>query len=110
MVFRQMIPCRSARSVALLCGGTPSTAATGSMELPTRFPANSRASVLNVNTVEIGASHSLLLPWVWRPSRHQGGCDDDATRTIHAAARCHGPDLGPLGGLGTDYPARGRSP
>src|SRR5271157_2420405 len=62
------------------------------------------------NTVEIGASHGLLLSWVWEPTRYQGGCDYDATRTMHAAARCDGPVLGSIDGTGTDYPARGRSP
>ena len=42
---------------------------------------------LKSNTVEIGASHSLLLPWVCRPTRHQGGYDSHATRTLHAAGR-----------------------
>src|SRR4051794_6673220 len=46
---------------------------------------------LNLNTVEIGASHSLLLPWVCRPTRHQGGYDSHATRTMHAAGRRRGP-------------------
>src|SRR5271165_5173093 len=64
----------------------------------------------NRNTVEIGASHGLLLSWVWEPTRYQGGCDYDATRTMHAAARCDGPVLGSIDGTGTDYPARGRSP
>src|SRR5271166_5340219 len=62
------------------------------------------------NTVEIGASHGLLLSWVWEPTRYQGGCDYDATRTMYAAARCDGPVLGSIDGTGTDYPARGRSP
>ena len=62
------------------------------------------------NTVEIGASHGLLLSWVWEPTRYQGGCDYDATRTMHAAARCDGPVLGSIDGTGTDYPAQGRSP
>src|SRR5208337_691756 len=65
---------------------------------------------LSRNTVEIGASHGLLLSWVWEPTRYQGGCDYDATRTMHAAARCDGPVLGSIDGTGTDYPARGRSP
>src|SRR5208337_464181 len=39
---------------------------------------------LKGNTVEIGASHGLLLSWVWEPTRYQGGCDYDATRTMHA--------------------------
>ena len=39
------------------------------------------------NTVEIGASHSLLLPWVCSGPKLQGGYDSHATRTVHAAAR-----------------------
>ena len=42
---------------------------------------------LSADTVEIGASHSLLLPWVCGPTRHQGGYDSHATRTLHAAGR-----------------------
>ena len=63
----------------------------------------------NVNTVEIGASHSLLLPWVCRPTRHQGGYDSHATRTLHAAGRRRGPGSGSTGGTRTDDPPRGRS-
>ena len=39
------------------------------------------------NTVEIGASHCLLLPWVCSGPKLQGGYDSHATRTVHAAAR-----------------------
>ncbi len=39
------------------------------------------------NTVEIGASHSLLLPWGYSGPKQQGGYDSHATRTMHAAAR-----------------------
>ena len=77
----------------------------GSFQDPRRFGAG-----ISPNTVEIGASHGLLLSWVWEPTRYQGGCDYDATRTMHAAARCDGPVLGSIDGTGTDYPARGRSP
>ena len=45
-----------------------------------------------------------------RQSQQQGGYDSHATRTMHAAARCVGPDLGSLGGTRTDYPTRGHSP
>ncbi len=65
---------------------------------------------LSPNTVEIGASHSLLLLWVYSRPKQHGGHDSHAARTLHAAARWVGPDLGSLGGTGTDYLARGRSP
>jgi hypothetical protein len=39
------------------------------------------------NTVEIGASHSLLLLWVYSGPKQQGGRDSHATRTLHADAR-----------------------
>ena len=48
---------------------------------------NVDCGVLNPNTVEIGASHSLLLPWVCSGPKLQGGYDSHATRTVHAAAR-----------------------
>ena len=60
------------------------------------------------NTVEIGASHSLLLLWVYSRPKQQGGYDSHATRTMHAAARCVGPDLGQTGGTGTGYRTRRR--
>ena len=39
------------------------------------------------NTVQIGASHSLLLPWVCSEPRQPGGHDSHATRTMHSADR-----------------------
>ena len=39
------------------------------------------------NTVEIGASHGLLLPWVFLGPKLHGGHDSHATGTMHAAAR-----------------------
>src|SRR5262245_12077679 len=51
----------------------------GSIESPC-FPASP-------NTVEIGASHSLLLAWVDSRPQPQGGRDAHATRTMHPAAR-----------------------
>jgi tetratricopeptide (TPR) repeat protein len=39
------------------------------------------------NTVEIGASHSLLLPWGFSGPKLQGGRNTHATRTMHPAAR-----------------------
>ncbi len=46
-----------------------------------------QAGHLRDNTVEIGASHSLLLPWGYSGPKQQGGYDSHATRTMHAAAR-----------------------
>src|SRR5512135_1023059 len=68
-----------------------------------------KSTHLSPNTVEIGASHSLLLPWVCRPTRHQGGYDSHATKTLHAAGRRRGPGSGSTGGTRTDDPPRGRS-
>ena len=45
------------------------------------------APAIRANTVEIGASHSLLLLWVYSRPQQQGGSDSHATRTLHAAAR-----------------------
>ena len=42
---------------------------------------------LSLNTVQIGASHSLLLPWVCSGPKPPGGHDSHATRTMHAAGR-----------------------
>src|SRR5512135_371492 len=39
------------------------------------------------NTVQIGASHSLLLPWVCSEPRQPGGHDSHAPRTMHSADR-----------------------
>jgi hypothetical protein len=50
-----------------------------------RLPASLSKVDFKANTVEIGASHSLLSPWVYRPTRHQGGCDSHATRTMSTA-------------------------
>ncbi len=41
-----------------------------------------RASSFKPNTVEIGASHSLLLPCVCKQPGQQGGCDSHASRTM----------------------------
>src|SRR3954465_2787384 len=60
-------------------------------------------------TVEIGASHSLLLPWGCRPTRPPGGCDEDATRTKHAAHRSVGASARSTGGTGSGDPTRRRS-
>src|SRR3954464_1536869 len=40
---------------------------------------------IKANTVEIGASHSLLLTWVYSRPQQQGGYDSHATRTLHPA-------------------------
>jgi chromosomal replication initiator protein len=42
---------------------------------------------LKDNTVEIGASPSLMLPCVWSPTRQHGGCDSHASRTMFVAHR-----------------------
>jgi hypothetical protein len=42
---------------------------------------------LKDNTVQMGASHSLLLPWVCSEPRQPGGRDSHATRTMHAPGR-----------------------
>ena len=39
------------------------------------------------NTVEIGASHSPVLPWVCQEPRQQGGCDSHASRKMRFADR-----------------------
>ena len=41
----------------------------------------------NPNTVEIGASPSLLLPWVCSRPRQHGGCDSYAARTMFVSGR-----------------------
>jgi hypothetical protein len=43
------------------------------------------------NTVEIVASHGLLLPLVYYDRGNQGGPDSHATRTMQPAARRSGP-------------------
>jgi hypothetical protein len=45
-----------------------------------------RFHTLNGNTVEIGASHSLLLPCVCEQPGQQGGCDSHASRTMCIAS------------------------
>src|SRR3954467_737371 len=39
------------------------------------------------NTVQMGPSHGLLLPWVCSGPKPQGGHDSHATRTMHALGR-----------------------
>src|SRR5262249_13512288 len=51
----------------------------------------------------MGATSSLLLPWVCSGPK-QRGRDSHATRTTHADARCIGSDLGSVDGPGTDDP------
>src|SRR5208337_1192791 len=94
----------------LLRPGSPEVCTLVTTTSTTRAADQAARSGYKPNTVEIGASHGLLLSWVWEPTRYQGGCDYDATRTMYAAARCDGPVLGSIDGTGTDYPARGRSP
>ncbi len=54
---------------------------------PLTCPVNAVLAWIKPNTVEIGASRGLLLPWVCSGPKPQGGCDSHATRTLHAAAR-----------------------
>ena len=44
------------------------------------------ARPVKCNTVEIGASHSLLLPCVCEQPGQQGGCDSHASRTMCIAS------------------------
>lgn len=45
------------------------------------------ALLFRPNTVEIGASPSLLLPWVCSRPRQHGGCDSHAARTMFVSGR-----------------------
>lgn len=56
-----------------------------------------KLSALNPNTVRLSASHSLLIPCVCSKPRFQGGCDNDAARTLLGfGARC-ARHCGPVG-------------
>jgi len=46
-----------------------------------------RVLTFRANTVEIGASPSLMLPWVCYAPRQHGGCDSHASRTMFVSGR-----------------------
>src|SRR5262249_1115457 len=60
------------------------------------------------NTVCRSASHSHLIPCVYHEPKYQGGCDEDAPRTVFVAGRGSRPGLGPPAPAGAGYRTRVR--